>query len=192
MAPTRSTADVGDVELGPVAHQQHDAGAAADAEVGQRGGEPSGAVGVLGEGERAVRVALLPAERQRARGGARTVARNRRGTVWPATRSASSAFVIGTAVRLTAPDCPVALPTIGCPSGASYPQDPVENPARVSGKAVRDGEYLAKFVPRRSLGRCASGLLYADTPRDALASGPERATGSASLALNAEWLPADA
>ena len=30
---------------------------------------------------------------------------------------------------------------------------------------------LAQFVPRSSLGRCASRLLYADSPRDALASG---------------------
>src|SRR4029077_19573252 len=106
---------------------------------------------------------------------ARTVARNSSGTVWPATRWACSASVIGTAARRTPPECPVPRQIIPRPSSTpgGYPQAPVEKPARVSGKAGSDGEYLAKFVPRSSLGRCASRLLYADTPRDALAFGQE-------------------
>ena len=106
--------------------------------------------------------------RATASGRARTVARKSSGTVRPATRAASSAFVIATADRLTAQIVQVLRSS--SPAPRSYPQDPVENPARVSGKVARDGEYLAEFVPRSSLGRCASRLLYADTPRDALAS----------------------
>ena len=47
-------ADVGDVELGPVAQEQDDAGARRRPEVGECGGDPSRPVRVLGERERAV------------------------------------------------------------------------------------------------------------------------------------------
>ena len=55
--------DVGDVELGPVAHHQHHPVAALHAQVGERRRDPTGPVGVLGPGPLAPAVAVLPAQR---------------------------------------------------------------------------------------------------------------------------------
>ena len=82
VAPRSSDRDVGHVELGPVAHHEHDPVAPADAQAPEARGEAGGPLGVVGPGPVPPGVAVLPAQRdavRAVRGRSRRTASGRSG-----------------------------------------------------------------------------------------------------------------
>ena len=188
--------DVGDVELGAVAHHEHDPLAPARPQLAERARDPARPVGVVGPGQLTASRRRPSTAVPRGRASPGPSSRNRVATVCPATDAVISSLVsirLPPALRRSLrAGYPVARPFAPHPDRPAGPGkrgvlhrpcgQPVENP--VAGvenlwKMVND---VPVRVPRRPLGhpavtparpagdrRRSGGLLYADPPRDVVA-----------------------
>ena len=144
-----STADVGDVELGPVAMSMTTRSPRPTPSSAERGGEPGGLVGVLGVGQRAVVVAVLPPQRD-GLGRARTVP-GRRAAPSGRPRGGELAFVIATARQANGEVC-AGPPARRAPSTELSTGSRWRTSARGVENLARDGEYWRAVRPEEIVG----------------------------------------
>ncbi len=163
--PEQQRGQIDDVELGSVAHHEHDPVAPSDAELAHRPRDPTGPVGVLGPRPSPPPVAGLPAQRDLVRAGGDRVPKPGRDGVTGHRRGE----LLGRDVRHVAPLSAQsrAAPARRCgapiqPAAASRSWGAFSTglggerlPA--GGKPVEIGGYCSDRVPRRPLGRPAAG-----------------------------------